>query len=258
MRIALLISGSGSTAQAIINAAKFGKLQNLVTPAIVISSNPNAPGLAKAQELQVQTAVIEKRQYNEQKDFGNALLAELSQHHVDLISQNGWLPLLPKNVIDQFNGKIINQHLGPLDPGFPDFGGKGMYGARVMCARLIYCILTEEEFPWTEATVHYVTEEFDKGALIAVREFPFEKIDRRMTKKDIEENTSVQEFIKNKTKQLQKELLPLEHATVIEALFLLAQGKHPSFVREERLIPDENVPILLFAKKMAIQLFPEG
>lgn len=255
MRIALLISGGGSTAQAVINATKNGKLQNLITPAVVVSSRSDALGIQKAKELGVPVEIVRQKDYSSPEGFGQALCKVFETYNIEFISQNGWMAMTPINILEKFVNNIINQHPGPLDPGFADFGGKGMYGERVTCARLVYCILTQDENPWTEATVQFVTEEYDKGALISVRELPFEKVDRRISQKDIVENISVQEFIKNKTKQIQQELLPLEHENVIETLYLLAQGKRPSFVRQERLVPEENLTILAFAKKMAIELF---
>lgn len=257
MRVALLISGGGSTAQTVINATKHGKLYGLVTPALVISSDPHAGGLQKAQELDVPCVVIERDMFSTQEEFGKAILTKLADYQIDFVSQNGWLMLTPKNVIEAFTDKIINQHPGPLDPGHPDFGGKGMFGARVMCARLIYCVLSQGEHLWTEATVHHVTEEFDNGELISVRTLSFARV-KDVTQRQIEEDVTIQKFIKEQTKQLQQQLLPLEHENVIEALYLFARGNNPVFLRKNRLVPDENVPLLTFAKKMAIQLFPEG
>lgn len=87
---------------------------------------------------------------------------------VDLISQNGWMPLTPENVVKRYEGRAFNQHPGPLDPGRSkfDFGGKGMFGSRVTCARVAFEWVVGEKNPWTEATTHYVTEKYDEGDLL--------------------------------------------------------------------------------------------
>ncbi|RJR16376.1 phosphoribosylglycinamide formyltransferase, partial [Candidatus Microgenomates bacterium] len=163
-RLAILISGSGSTASAIIAACQNSQLN--LQPVLLISSNTQAAGLGKAQKLGVATQVVNPQESNSLKEFGEKLLAVLKKHSVDLISQNGWLPKTPLNVVHAFENKISNQHPGPLDPNSPvDFGGMGMYGIRVIAARLLYIWLTRS-YPWTESCVHLVTSEFDKGDVI--------------------------------------------------------------------------------------------
>src|SRR5437588_342377 len=63
------------------------------------------------------------------------------------------------------SGRIINQHPGPLDPGRPDFGGKGMFGRRVHAARLLFVNQTGHDF-WTEATSQRVAENFNEGPVL--------------------------------------------------------------------------------------------
>lgn len=57
---------------------------------------------------------------------------------------------------------MINQHGGPLDPGRPDFGGRGMYGRRIHCARLYFVRATQRGF-FTEATAQRVALQYDRG-----------------------------------------------------------------------------------------------
>lgn len=252
LRIALLISGGGTTAEAIIRSTQRGLLKELVSPAVVISSSASAEGIAKVQAMGIPTEVVDTHQ----ETFGENLNELLSNYSVQLVSQNGWMPLTPQNVIEKFARNIINQHPGPLDPGRPDFGGKGMYGARVVCARLLYCFFTQEQHPWTESTVHYVTEEFDKGSILRVAELPFASPDRKIAPENVEGSTPVQEYVKHATKKLQEELLELEHENVIQTLAALARGEHPSFTRESPLVVDTQA--LTLAKRWAIRLFPQG
>jgi phosphoribosylglycinamide formyltransferase-1 len=256
LKVGILISGGGTTAEAIIKSTQAGILKDLVEPAIVISSSSKAEGITKAQAFGVPVEIIERKNFPTDEAFGEKIIEVISQHEVQLVSQNGWLPLTPKNVVEKFDSKIINQHPGPLDPGRPDFGGKGMFGARVVCARLLYCFFTNEPYPWTESTIHHVTEEFDKGEIIRVVELPFAAPDRKIAPENVEGSTPVQEYILHATKQLQEELLEIEHENVIQTLASFAHGEEPSFVREQPLVTDTEA--LTKAKRLATTLFPEG
>ena len=255
MNLALFISGGGSTAQAVIQSAQNGLLQGLVNPVLVISSNPNAEGMQKAKDLGIPVEVIQRENYTNQESFGKVLLEILHKYQVNFISQNGWLPLTPKSVVAKFHKKIINQHPGPLDPGKPDFGGKGMYGARVICARIIYAMLTQEAHPSTEATTHFVTEEFDNGDLLRVKRLAFEVLHTGIQSITIEQDRDLQSYIQHKTEEMQKALLPLEHENVIATLADITKGTIPHFQRTEQLIPEENKEMLLQAKGLVIKLF---
>jgi len=256
LNVALLISGGGTTAEAIIKSSKEGVLKDLVSPVVVVSSSKDAGGIAKAQALGIPVEIVDRQVFSSQDEFGQALLAVLEKYGAQLISQNGWLPLTPKNVIEAFHNKIINQHPGPLDPGRPDFGGKGMFGARVVCARLLYCFFTNEEHPWTESTVHYVTEEFDKGTIIRSVELPFSAPDRKIGPENVEMSIPVAEYVKHVTKLIQEELLPIEHENVIQTLASLARGETPTCIREQPLVADTQM--LTQSKRLAIKLFPNG
>ena len=138
-RLALLISGGGTTAQAIIRACKVGRI--LVTPALVISSTKEAGGIQKALDEGIaleDVVVISRREYGNSERFGEAILKACKQRGINVIGQYGWMVKTPPNVIAAFSQRMINQHPGPLDPGRPDFGGRGMYGKRVHCARLFF------------------------------------------------------------------------------------------------------------------------
>ena len=224
LRTALLISGSGTTAEAVIMACQSSELAGIEIVA-VIASKSDAGGIEKAQNLGIPTHVVRV----------DDLLVLLKKLRVQLVSQNGWLPLTPKEVVDEYEGMIVNQHPGPLDPGYADFGGKGMYGARVVAARLIYSQLVGGDF-WTEATTHLVTEEFDRGLLLRTERLEFSPGAR--------------------TEDIQQQLLLLEHKNVIETLKLFARGKAVGHGRKERLVEEKNLSFLDEAKRMAVKLFP--
>ena len=173
-----------------------------------------------------------------------------------MVSQNGWLPLTPKSVVSAYRGWIINQHPGPLDPGRPvDFGGKGMFGTRVSAARLAYAWAAEEGY-WTEATVHQVTEEFDKGGLIATSAMPLPELGTSTTVCELVESPAM---LLEATRDVQTWLLPQEHALVVDTLRTIGEiGTVPVYTREKPLIPTKNISIAIGAKQAAVQIFPNG
>lgn len=236
MRTALLISGEGTTAEVVIRACQGGELGH-IRPVVVISSRPEAPGLARAKALGVSTGIVQ-RQGRSPEAFGDELLTILRQYGVDLVSQNGWLPLTPANVIAEYDGKIINQHPGRL----PAFGGKGMFGARVTCATLGYFVMTGESNPWTASTVHFVTEGIDQGAAIFVRTLMIAP-------------QNMQESLADWTRRVQGQLLPIEHDCVKRALSVLGEGKIPMAEHDDTLFREDKLQL---AKQQAIQLFPKG
>ena len=254
---AILISGGGTTAEAVIRACQRGEIVG-INPAVVISSRYGAGGLARAEALGIATEVIRKRDYgNNSEAFGEGLLGLLRRYGVEFVSQNGWLVKTPEAVVEEYWERIINQHPGSLDPGRGvDFGGKGMYGARVVCARVAYGWLIGEKEPWTEATVHKVTKEYDEGDLIRVEKLEFEGFDEPVT---IAQLGGLEEELKKRTKEVQRKLLPLEHKNVIKVLKMFGgQEIVGGDKREERLIPEENIKSLNLAKGLAVNLFPKG
>ena len=222
---------------------------------VVISSRENAGGIEKAKRLGAPTEVIRPRDYQDREKFGEELLSALESHRVKVVSQNGWLPLTPKNVVEKYSGLIVNQHPGPLDCGRPDFGGKGMYGSAAHCARVAYEWLTGEENPWTEATIHYVTAEYDKGELIKTARMNFPTLGRSIT---VEELANAPEELIRATENCQRRLLPIEHRNVIAGLEMVARGEVGLGKRETPLVPRGNWDILRQAKDLAIRLFPKG
>src|SRR5689334_25193427 len=121
MRIAMLISGGGTTASAIITACKTGKLKNVV-PALVICSSEKAEGIKKVQMAGMpaqNVSVLRPKDFDFVEEFGETIIQFCKDKGVDFIGQYGWLCKTPENVIEAFAGKMVNQHPGPLDPGRP-------------------------------------------------------------------------------------------------------------------------------------------
>lgn len=238
IRLALFISGGGTTAEAILRNCKKNKVP--IRPSLVVSSSDKAAGIKKIISTgfsKKDIVTINPKKFSGPRLFGDALIAECKKHDIDIIGQYGWLPLTPKALIDCFPGKIINQHPGPLDPPRPDFGGQGMYGRRVHAAILYFRRITKHNY-WTEATAHFVTEEFDKGEVIVSRQV------------DILPGDTVEE--------LQKRVLPVEHEVQIRALISLAKGKVKTVKRKNPLIRKHELSKLDEAKRIAKVYYPFG
>lgn len=250
-KLAILISGNGSTAEATIKACQKNELTGL-TP-IVISSNKDAKGNQRAKNLGVELYVIDKNEYPDRNKFDITLLRLLEKLEIDVISLQGWLLLISADIISKHRGKIVNQHPGPLDPGRPDFGGKGMSTPyRTNSARIAYVWATGED-PWTESDTHFVTEDFDMGGVIRTEKMPIPSKKRKVTIQSLRNNP--QELIEV-THEVQKAFYPIEHHNVIKTLQLFVDGEVKELKRKTPLIPKKNIEILHDSKKLATELFP--
>ena len=151
VRIAVLASGRGSNLQALIDhfAALGGRSPAQI--ALVASNRPQAPALDRARAVEIATSHFDTT------DDGSALVDLLRSHDIDLLVLAGYMKRIPPVVIDQYRGRIVNVHPGLL----PDFGGAGMYGARVHEA------VIAKGASHTGVTVHFVDEELDHGPTIA-------------------------------------------------------------------------------------------
>lgn len=227
LRLALCISGGGTTALEIIRACKSGRLKGIV-PACVIASRLDAPGINKALAETIPTMVIDRVDH---------IIGVFKTQSIDLIGQYGWLPKMPADVVEAYAGRMINQHPGPLDPGYPDFGGRGMYGRRVHAARLFFVRATKRDF-WTEATAQRVAKEYDCGEVLHRQIVPIYPDDDPIS--------------------LQQRVLPAEHEVQIETLVMFTQNNAQGQVRSERLIRPGEACIFQDAKRSAGLLFPHG
>lgn len=250
-KVVILISGGGTTAEATIKAIKKNELTGL-TP-VVISSNKNAKGNERVRNLGIELHIIDKDDYEIRANFYKKLEHLLDEIEPDIISLQGWLLLIPKSIVQKYNGKIINQHPGPLDPGRPDFGGKGMLTPyRTNSARIAYVWATGED-AWTESDTHFVTEEFDKGGIIRTEKMTIPEKNKKITIQELRANP---EELVQTTHEVQKMFYAVEHHNVIKSLQLFADGKVQEWKREKPLVKDEYVSILTDAKKLATELFP--
>lgn len=268
LKVVSLISGGGSTMEALVKAAQAGELngdETEVEIAGVISNTDEAGGLKKAEKLQIPSCVIERKLFADRESFGKMLLAVLEVMQADIVFQNGWLPVTPQNVIEAFQGRIFNQHPGAIDPEGEegmDFGGIGMHGQAPTCARLAYAWATKEESPTTESTIHHLSADgkYDRGQIIKMEtlrigRFPIPGIEIE----DMEGDTIIREMLLDSVERVQRLLLPIEHQNVQKVIRHIAEfGEVPKYTRQERLIPVERKEILVKAKALAVKLFPKG
>ena len=153
--IVVLVSGGGTNLQALIDAQNRGELKNgKIT--CVISSNPNAYALTRAENNGIETAVIRRKDYDEFDKYDEALTELLKSKNADLIVLAGFMTILGKGVIRAFENRIINIHPALI----PSFCGEGYYGLRVHEEAL------KKGVKVTGATAHFVNEVCDGGPII--------------------------------------------------------------------------------------------
>lgn len=153
--IAVLVSGSGTNLQAIIDAIAEGRIVNGKIE-VVLSDREEAYALKRAEESGIRTSVVLRKQFHNSDDFNDNLIAVLKQNKVDLVILGGFLSILNKKFIKEFNNRIMNIHPSLI----PSFCGKGYYGLKVHQAALDYGVKV------TGATAHFVNEEIDGGPII--------------------------------------------------------------------------------------------
>lgn len=120
VKLGVLISGTGSNLQAIIDAILRGDLKAEIR--LVISNRPDAPGLERARRHGIETAVIEHRKFPSREDFDRAVIAALRARSVELVALAGFMRLLSPVMLDAFSSRIMNIH-NSLLPSFPGIHG---------------------------------------------------------------------------------------------------------------------------------------
>lgn len=148
-RIGVLISGSGSNLQAIIDAVERAEINGEIV--LVVSNDPEAYGLVRAAKHRIPTAVISHTDYVSREVYDQALVNSLQDAKVELVCLAGFMRVITPIFIEAFSGRIINIHPALL-PAFPGTHGQGQtfsYGTRV-----------------AGCTVHFVDAQVDHGPII--------------------------------------------------------------------------------------------
>ena len=150
-RVAVLVSGSGSNLQALLDGAG-----EAVEFALVLSNKPEAYALQRATAAGVPTAVLRYGDHPDRAAFTQAILRALQDAAVDLVCLAGFTRILDGVLAEAFPLRIMNTHPALL----PAFGGVGMYGHHVHEAVLA------SGARLSGATVHFATPETDRGPII--------------------------------------------------------------------------------------------
>ena len=164
IRLGVLISGSGSNLQAIIDKCEAGELPARV--AVVISNKGDAYGLKRAEKHAIPSVFLPRKEFPDEVSYNSAILHHLKEHEVDLVVMAGYMRLLGKEVLDAYPNRVLNLHPALL-PSFP--GAHGIedaldYGVKV-----------------TGVTVHFANEIFDEGPIILQEAVPILEDDTEET-----------------------------------------------------------------------------
>jgi phosphoribosylglycinamide formyltransferase-1 len=186
--VGVLISGSGTNLQAILDRAADGRCGFRVR--LVVSNRAEAPGLARAAAAGVPARVIDHRSFGTREAFDAALVAALREAEVDLVALAGFDRLVTRVLLAAFPTRVLNIHPALL-PAF-----KGLHAQR---QALDYGVKV------TGATVHLVDEDMDHGPIVVQGAVPVYADDTETT--------------------LRERILAVEHAIYPLALQLVAEGR---------------------------------
>jgi len=199
----VLVSGSGTNLQAILDACSAGALPAEV--AVVISDRGDAYGLERARAAGVPAVHIDPKSYADRAAFNHALRETLDAHGVDYVVMAGYMRLLGAEVLDAYPGRVLNLHPALL-PSFP--GAHGIADAFASGVKV------------TGVTVHFANEVFDEGPIIAQEPVRIEEDDT--------------------LESLEARIHAVEHRLFPEALRLVAEGRVSVEGRRVRIAPPQS------------------
>jgi phosphoribosylglycinamide formyltransferase-1 len=158
LKLAVLVSGSGTTLQNLLDVIAAGELAAEVR--VVIGSRPGIKGIQRAADAKVKNSVVERAEAESLEAFSDQVFRLIDDAEAGLVVLGGWLSML--RIPPAYVGRIINIHPALL----PSFGGKGMYGRRVHQAVIDHgCKLSG-------CTVHLVDDQYDNGPIVLQRACP--------------------------------------------------------------------------------------
>ncbi|MDY6217145.1 phosphoribosylglycinamide formyltransferase [Actinobacillus porcinus] len=173
-KIVVLISGSGTNLQAIMDACQSGEINGKIVS--VISNKADAYGLTRAKNAKIPTALFERKNFANNLEMDRAIAQHIEQLEADLVVLAGYMKILSDEFTLQFAGKILNIHPSLL----PKYKGLHTYQQALDAGD------TEHG-----TTVHFVTPELDSGAIILQAKVPIFPEDDIA---DIEERVKAQEI----------------------------------------------------------------
>ncbi|MEW6992034.1 phosphoribosylglycinamide formyltransferase [Colwelliaceae bacterium 6441] len=172
-RIVVLISGSGSNLQAIIDACKAEDFPGNVVG--VISNKADVYGLTRAQEANIPNQTLSHKGFEDRESYDQALITAIDQYKPDLVVLAGFMRILTPAFVQHYSGKLLNIHPSLL----PKYQGLNTH------QRAIDAGDTEHG-----VSVHFVTEELDGGPVILQAKVPIFPED---TAEDLASRIHVQE-----------------------------------------------------------------
>lgn len=193
LRMGVLISGSGTNLQSLINNVENGYINGKIS--VVISNKEDAYGLERARKHNIPAVFINQRHYDCFEKFNDEIMEVLEKHQVDIVVLAGYLKILSHKFIENYKNKIINIHPSLI----PSFCGKGFYGLKVHEAAISYGVKV------SGATVHFVDEGADTGPII------------------LQETVNVD--YNDTAESLQQKILKIEHKLLPLAVKLLCEEK---------------------------------
>lgn len=154
-RIAVLVSGGGTNLQALLDAQAAGKIPHGEI-VLVVSNNPNAYAIQRANAFGIPAAVVTKKECGSQAAFESRIQEILELDGIDMIILAGFMSILSADFTQKWPNRILNIHPSLI----PSFCGEGFYGLRVHEAALARGVKV------TGATVHFVNEIPDGGPIL--------------------------------------------------------------------------------------------
>ena len=188
LNIGVLVSGSGSNLQAIIDAVEAGSLKCAIR--VVISNRPSAFAIERAEKHSIPVEIITRDEFPEREAYDAHLAQRLKKHGVDLVVMAGFMRLITDEMLSAFPMRIINIHPSLL-PAFP--------GLDVQKKAI------EHGVRFSGCTVHFVDAGLDSGPIIIQAVVPVKDTDT--------------------TETLSKRILAEEHRIYPIAIQLYAEGR---------------------------------
>lgn len=188
LALGVMISGSGTNLQAVIDACASGQLRARV--AVVVSNKAEAFGLERARRAGIPAVHIDPTAFNDVRAYNHALREALDAHGTELVVMAGYMRLLGREVLHAYPGAVINLHpaLLPSFPGASAIRDAFEYGVKI-----------------TGVTVHFADEEFDRGPIIVQEPVRIEESDT--------------------VSSLEAKIHQVEHRLLPEAIGLIADGR---------------------------------
>ena len=153
--IVVLISGSGSNLQAILDAVASGFIAGRVSA--VVSNKANVYGLERARRAGIATIVLDHKAYADRQSYDTALTAAIDEHQPDLVVLAGFMRILTPNFVEHYQGRLLNIHPSLL----PKYQGLNTHQRAIDAGDVEH-----------GCSVHFVTAELDGGPVILQAKVP--------------------------------------------------------------------------------------